>query len=392
MRMGRDLGVILVLVVAIAAVYGETVFHDFINYDDPAYVTENPRVQRGLTWENVVWAFTTTEQYNWHPLTWLSHALDCELFGLRRPGGHHLHNLLLHVFNSALLYLVLKRMTAAPWRSAAVAALFALHPLHVESVAWVAERKDVLSTLFWMLMLGAYAWYAARPGFWRYLPVVVFLALGLMAKPMLVTAPFLLLLLDYWPLGRWRWEVRAVWLVLEKVPLFILMIISSVVTFIAQQRGGAMVPVDILPVTRRVEGALIAYVAYLGKAIWPSHLAVFYPYPASVPWWQWVGAAVILTALTALAVWAGRRQRYVAAGWFWYLGTLAPVIGLVQVGQQAMADRYTYMPYVGLFVAAVWGVADFVAARRAAAAAASRGWTVGLGATAAVVEATRAAG
>jgi len=366
--MRRELFICTLLVAATLSVYGQVARHDFVNFDDDMYVYENPRVRAGLTWDGVAWAFTTMGESNWHPLTWLSHMLDCQLFGLK-AGSHHLVNVFLHILNSVLLYLILGRMTGAPWRSAMVTALFALHPLHVESVAWVSERKDVLSTLFFLLTLWAYAQYAGRPSLPRYGLVLGCLALGLTAKPMLVTVPFVLLLLDYWPLERLGEGSRgssASRLIVEKVPLFVLVAASSVVTFVAQQRGGAVSSIHAVPLGSRIENALASYVAYIGKMLWPARLAVFYPYRDTVPAIQWVGAAVTLAGITVFVIWAGRRWRYLAVGWLWYLGTLVPVIGLVQVGEQSMADRYTYVPLIGLSVLAVWGVADLVGGWRRA--------------------------
>lgn len=378
--MRRELAVCLLLVLATLAVYGQVVHHDFVNLDDNEYVYENLHVRSGLTWKEIPWAFASMHGGNWHPLTWLSHMFVCELFGLD-AGVHHLVNLLLHLLNSVLLYLVLDRMTGAVWRSAMVAALFALHPLHVESVAWVSERKDVLSTLFFMLTLGAYVRYANRPSRVRYGMVFGFLTLGLMSKPMLVTLPFLFLLLDYWPLDRFRFMNKAApdraehipqkggedrgrtafQLLGEKVPLFILAGASCVVTFMAQQRAGAMALTYGVPFSGRVANALVAYVAYIGKTLWPRPLAIFYPYRDAVPTEQWASAGLFLVGISILVVWASRRWRYLVVGWFWYLGTLVPVIGLVQVGMQAMADRYTYLPLIGLFLMAVWGAADLAA-------------------------------
>ncbi|MBM4017083.1 MAG: tetratricopeptide repeat protein [Planctomycetes bacterium] len=367
------LAIAVLLVMAVAAAFWPLGGYAFVDYDDPGYVYENLHVQAGLSWSGVAWAFTATHQANWHPLTWLSHMLDCQLFGLW-AGGHHLVNVALHAANSVLIFLVLRRMTARQWPSAVVAALFALHPLHVESVAWVAERKDVLSTFLGLLALLSYAWYAARPSVGRYLPVFVLLALGLMAKPMLVTLPFVMLLLDWWPLGRLtavqsdgcvpRLASRFLRVVLEKAPLFVLAAASSMVTFIAQERGGAVVSTDFCTPSLRAVNVLVAYAVYLGKAMWPTHLAVFYPYLVQRPLWQPVAAGVLLAAITAGVILAARRRPYLAVGWFWYLGTLVPVIGLVQVGKQAMADRYTYAPLVGLFLAAVWGLADVLAGWR----------------------------
>ena len=359
--MRRDLAAFVLLVLVTLAVYGQVVDHGFVNYDDNEYVYENPHVQQGLTGKGSGWAFTTTRTGNWHPVTWLSHMLDCELFGLT-AGYHHLVNVFLHILNSVLLYLVLRCMTGEVWRSAMVAAMFALHPLHVESVAWVSERKDVLSTLFFMLTLWAYGRYAASPSWMRYGLVFVFLAWGLMAKPMLVTLPFVLLLLDFWPLGRLQPGGTLFRLVAEKIPLFVLAAASSVATFVAQRQEGTMSLTYVVPFWDRIANALVTYVAYMGKMFWPGHLAVFYPYRDTLPTGHWVGAALVLAGITVLVGWAGRRRRYLAVGWLWYLGTLVPVIGLVQVGAQSMADRYTYVPLIGLFVMVVWILGD-VAAR-----------------------------
>jgi len=370
----------LFLIVATLAVFWQVRNHELVNFDDHHYITENPHLQAGLTPKNVIWAFTTTHASNWHPLTWLSHTLDCQLYGLN-PSGHHLTSVLLHLANTLLLFLVLRRMTGALWRSGFVAALFALHPLHVESVAWVAERKDVLSTLFWMLTIWAYCRYVSRPVLIRYLLIALFFTLGLMAKPMLVTLPLVLLLLDYWPLGRLQIggshsahnllvevsdtgkqkKSSALRLVLEKFPLFALAAISSVVTLIAQQRGGALGSVDLYPIKIRVANAFISYVSYMGKMIWPHHLTVYYPYPRSaLPIWQAAGAALILICVSIAIMRASRQQPYLSVGWLWYLVTLVPVIGLVQVGTQAMADRYTYVPLIGLFIIIAWGFPDLL--------------------------------
>jgi tetratricopeptide (TPR) repeat protein len=381
--MRRDLAVGVLLFAATLAVYGQVVRHDFVDFDDDQYVFENLQVRQGLSWEGVGWAFRTLWASNWHPLTWLSHMLDCELFGLE-AGYHHLVNVLLHILNSLLLYVVLRGMTGAVWRSGMVAALFALHPLHVESVAWVAERKDVLSTLFLMLTLWAYGRYAVRPHWARYGAVFVLLALGLTAKPMLVTVPLLLLLLDVWPLGRLRpldWakanqsektgrtgdgglRARALHLVVEKIPLFLLVAASCAITFIAQQRGGATTLTYSVPFGTRLANALVSYVAYLGKMVWPQGLAVFYPYRERLLTIEWLGAALLLAGISVWVIRESPRRGYLGTGWFWYVGTLVPVIGLVQVGVQSMADRYTYVPLVGVFVMVVWGVADLLQGRR----------------------------
>jgi tetratricopeptide (TPR) repeat protein len=347
------------------AVYLPILRNGFVDYDDNVYVFGNSEVQAGLTWEGVRWAFSTLSGGNWHPLTWLSHMADCQLFGLR-AAGHHATSLLLHAVNTGLLYLVFRRMTGAVGRSAMVAALFALHPLHVESVAWVAERKDVLSTLFWLLALLAYAWYVRSPSWQRYAAVSVSLGLGLMCKPMLVTLPCVLLLLDWWPLGRYAgvssgraWWRRLAALTAEKVPLFAMVAALSIVTVIAQSRAGAVVSQEVITPGWRVANAMEAYTAYLEKTLWPAGLAVIYPHPGKTPVEEIIWSVVVLAAIT-LGIVRFRRRSYAVVGWLWYLGTLVPVIGLVQVGEAAMADRYTYVPLIGVFLALVWGVADGV--------------------------------
>ena len=384
----------LILITAVLLVYWQVGDHEFINYDDNAYITDNAQVQKGLTSKGIIWAFTTSHTGNWHPLTWISHMLDCELYGLN-PKGHHLTNVLFHTANAILLFVVLRWMTGAIWRSGLVAALFALHPLHVESVAWAAERKDVLSTFFWMLTMVAYVHYVNRPGGKRYLLVLITFSLGLMAKPMLVTLPFVLLLLDYWPLN--RFNPRAVpgsvedqplgfrssgddkspilKAVMEKTPLFLMSLFSCVVTVMAQQEAGAISTLEIVPFKLRMANGLVSVVAYMGKMIWPQDLAVFYPHPVSdLQIWKPVVAGLFLLILSTVALWVAQRCRYVLVGWLWYLGTLVPVIGLVQVGEQAMADRYTYVPLIGLFIVVVWGFADLVKGWR------SRRWVVSVSA------------
>jgi tetratricopeptide (TPR) repeat protein len=386
----RSLIVGCALALMTLVVYARSCANGFVSLDDDVYVLANPHVQEGLSLEAIDWAFTTWHASNWHPLTWLSLQLDYQLYGLA-PWGYHLTNLLLHTANVVLLFWVLVRMTGALWRSAVVAACFALHPLHVESVAWIAERKDVLSTLFWLLTLGAYFHYTERPGLARYLVAMVMLALGLMAKPMLVTLPFVLLLLDYWPLkrtvgsGQWavgskeeegrgqRAEVgeragasqpsRYFSLVLEKVPLFLLAAVSSVITVVAQRAAGSVRTLEYIPLSSRCLNAMLAWVVYLRKTVWPTDLAVFYPYPRS-SWltWEAAGSAALLLAITLFAYRQRRPRPYLIVGWLWYLGTLVPVIGLLQVGDQALADRYTYVPLMGLFIALVWGLADLLAA------------------------------
>ena len=365
----------LFLVVATLGTYGDLINHQFINYDDDVYVTDNPPVQSGLTFSGLSWAFTTMHSGNWHPLTWLSHMLDCQLFGLN-PGEHHLTNVVFHVANSLLLFLWFLYFTRSLGCSFLVAVLFALHPMHVQSVAWVAERKDVLSTFFWLLTMWAYVWYAERPRLTRYVLILVCFSLGLMAKPMLVTLPFVLLLLDYWPLGRLSLKGSAAVeassksgsrvannrLVYEKLPLFVIAAFSSVVTVYAQKEAGAVWTFQTLPFANRIANAMVAYVSYLGKMFWPAHLAVFYPLSShTLPIWQALAAGLVLVVLSLLALRLARRHPYLLVGWLWYLCTLLPVIGLVQVGEQAMADRYTYVPFIGLFIVLVWGMADLAA-------------------------------
>lgn len=362
----------LLIIIATLAAYRHITNFDFIGVDDELYLTKNRQVQNGLTFEGVVWAFTTFHAANWHPVTWLSHMLDCRFYGLN-PMGHHWTNLQLHAANSLLLLFILFKMTGALWRSAFVAALFALHPLHVESVAWVAERKDVLSTFFGFLTIGAYYRYVQRPQILEYLLIILLLSLGLMAKPMLVTLPFVLLLLDFWPLEQFSLQrtqpyratlKRALQLVREKIPLFIAVVISSVLTFLAQQSQGAVGSLTSFSIGARISNALVSYVRYIGKAIWPQKLSVFYPYPDSIPAWQPIGAALLIAGACCLAVQYSKRYPYIAVGLFWYLGTLVPVIGLVQVGPQAIADRYTYIPLIGIFIIVAWGAWDLLAKRR----------------------------
>jgi tetratricopeptide (TPR) repeat protein len=402
----------VLLALITVAVYLPVIQLGFVAFDDNYYLTANPKVQAGLTWEGVRWAFTRAHAANWHPVTWLSHMLDCQLYGLK-PAGHHITNLIFHTANTLLLFRLLQRLTGAFWRSALVAALFALHPLHVESVAWVAERKDVLSTFFGLLCIWAYARYAEvlspmsnvqcrgigagsqpsehatrntqhaprstlhAPLF--YLLSLFLFALGLMSKPMLVTLPFVLLLLDWWPLGRLQLSTvrnpssaaarrASLWrLVAEKAPFFALSAASCVVTVIAQEKGGALSSFEGaagVSVESRISNALVSYVWYLAKLLWPSHLTVIYPFVRVWPMEQVLLAAALLLVLTVVALWQGRRRPYLSVGWLWYLGTLIPVIGLVKVGAQSIADRYTYIPAIGLFIILAWGVADLTSGWR----------------------------
>ncbi|MBA2432664.1 MAG: tetratricopeptide repeat protein [Chthoniobacterales bacterium] len=359
------------LIAATLLIYAQVWAHQFISLDDDVYIRDNPLVNGGLTFASIVSAFTTFHSANWHPLTWLSHMLDVQLFGLH-AGGHLLVNALLHAINSALLFFFLRRVTGSSWRSALVAALFALHPLHVESVAWASERKDTLSTFFGLLALLAYARYAEVPSWKRLGLVSLAFALGLMAKPMLVTLPFALLLLDYWPLRRWSGGeargmtgfLRSWWpLLREKLALFALTGASMVITFLAQTEGGAVRALGEVPLSLRLANALVSYANYLLLTFWPGNLAVYYPFPGHIPAWQVIAAVALLLALTLFACLQARPRPYLLVGWFWFVGTLVPVIGLVQVGGQAMADRYHYLPSIGLFLALVFGTAELVRAR-----------------------------
>jgi len=367
--------VCLLLVISTLLVYRQVQEFDFVNYDDNLYVLENPQAHGGLSRASIAWSFKTTHAVNWHPLTWLSHLMDVQLYGLN-AGPHHRTNLIFHVVNTLLLFLVFQKMTGALWRSAFVAALFALHPLHVESVAWVAERKDVLSTFFGLLTILTYIRYTRYPGRLRYGVMLLCFILGLMAKPMLVTLPFVLLLLDYWPLGRLNPEFAEpagpsifskhalAPLFKEKIPLFFLSAVSCLVTFWVQYRQGGVGPLFMYSFGLRITNALVAYVRYMLKTAWPHNLAVFYPYPEAWPWWKPAGALLLLAAISFQTLRKLKSAPYLIVGWLWFLGTLLPVIGLVQVGSQAMADRYTYVPLIGLFVAIAWGLNDLFDGRR----------------------------
>jgi len=368
MTQGRRLFVNLLLILLVLGIYGQTAGFDFINLDDDVYVVLNPRVNTGLSPGTIAWAFTGTAGGNWHPVTWLSHMLDVQLFGLA-PRGHHLVNVLLHATNALLLLLLLQRLTGSLWRSALVAALFTAHPLHVESVAWVAERKDVLSTLLGLLAILAYLGYARKPEKARYLLALGLFTLGLMAKPMLVTLPAVLLLLDFWPLGRYggigaaprnaggRGRVPLGRLLGEKIPFVVLALGSGIITLGVQSRGGAVKSTDLFSLQDRLANALVAYVSYIGDMLWPTGLAVYYPHPAgSLPAWAGMAAAGVLGLVCAAVLQQAGRRPHLAVGWFWYLATLVPVIGFIQVGTQARADRYTYLPLTGLFIALAWSL------------------------------------
>jgi Flp pilus assembly protein TadD len=371
-RFHLPLTISLLLALATVLLFAQVGGHEFLSYDDNLYVTDNQAVLGGLSWSNVAWAFTTMHAANWHPLTWLSLMLDIQLFG-PRPGALHLVNVLFHAVNAVLLFLILARMTGAQWRSAFVAALFALHPLHVESVAWVAERKDVLSVFFGLLTIWAYLRYTDRPGLLRYAWVVLLFVFSLLSKPMLVTMPFLLLLLDYWPLGRMegrhkpvpgtvpvRQQASLTRLIAEKVPLLVLCAASSVVTVVAQKHGEAMADLS-LSLGPRLANAAVGYTRYLGKTFWPVSLSIFYPFSGTaLPIWQSAGAVLLLLMITALVMLRLRQSPWLAVGWFWYIGTLVPVIGLVQVGAQSIADRYTYFPLIGIFVMIAWEVPELL--------------------------------
>ena len=354
--MGRDLGLVLALALTTIVAYWPVGHHDFVAYDDDRYVTDNRHVRDGVSGAGLRWAATAFEGDNWHPVTWLSHMLDGQLFGMR-PGPHHLTNLALHTLNAVLLFGLLRRLTGSRWRSALVAALFALHPLHVESVAWVAERKDVLSTFFGLLALHAYAGWVARPSRARYGLVVLCFGLSLMSKPMLVTLPAVMLLLDAWPLGRLGTGTGRVWaLVREKTPLLLMSVACAAITVVAQSHGGAVRTLEEVTLPARLANAVVAWAGYVVSMLWPSDLAVLYPHPGQWPGRAVVGAGALLVLVSAVAASAWRRHPHLAVGWLWYLGTLVPVIGLVQVGKQSHADRYTYLPLVGLFIMIAWSL------------------------------------
>jgi tetratricopeptide (TPR) repeat protein len=381
-----EIFVCLGLAIAVLLVFAQVAGFDFVNLDDPRNVAENPAVRNGLTLDGVVWAFTDTRLDYWHPITWLSHMVDAQLFGMR-PGAHHLTSVFIHILNAILVFVVLRRMTGAVWRSATVAALFAIHPLRAESVAWVTERKDVLGGMFWWLATWAYVEYAKHAASWRrYGLVVVLFVMGLMAKPVVMTLPFFLLLLDYWPLKRSRGQstmslvdtadgphaIITKPLLREKIPLFALSGLFVVFTFQAQHATGATEWMGPLPFSARLANSVVAYATYLMNAVWPYPLAAIYPYNRLLPAWQVAAAALLLAAVTALVVWKAARLPYLAVGWFWYLGVLVPVIGLVQLGFQARADRFTYTALTGVFVMLVWLLHDLMAKwrhRRAAAIA-----------------------
>jgi tetratricopeptide (TPR) repeat protein len=356
---------ILFLSAAIFLLYRQTLNYDFVDFDDPVRVTNNHHVRAGLTPDSLAWSFNFTEKniVIWHPLTWISHMLDCQLFGLD-SGMHHLTSVLLHIINCILLFLVFERMTGALWRSVFIAALFAFHPVNVDSVAWVAERKNVLSTFFWLLTMFSYAIYTERPGIFRYILIFLAFALGLLAKPMLVTLPFALLLLDYWPLNRFQNPAApsAFRLIVEKVPFFVLSGISVYLT-LSLKTFGAVLPVEPLSLGLRISNALVSYVSFIGKMVWPQNLAVHYPYPDMLPIWKTASAGSFLILVSLLTLFAVKRRPYLVVGWLWFLGTLVPVSGIVQPPGlwPAMADRWAYVPFIGLFIIAAWGASDLTA-------------------------------
>jgi tetratricopeptide (TPR) repeat protein len=364
----RTVVLCLLLVVVTLALYNSTSSHPFVNYDDDRYITDNLHVRAGLTWDSIHWAFTSFDEANWHPVTWLSHELDCQLFKLN-PAGHHYTNVLLQALNVVLLFLVLQWATGFTWRSLMVALLFAVHPVNVESVAWVAERKNLLSMMFLLLALAAYGSYARKPGIRQYVLVAILFACGLMAKPMVITFPFILLLWDYWPLRRMeaepggkRHSFKA--LVVEKIPLFAMSAGSAVITMVAQSEGGAVRSAMEFPFSERMGNAVVAYGRYLLNLVWPVRLAPMYPHSENgLAVWQIALSTLVTGALTVLVI-KYRTRRYLPVGWFWFLGTLIPMIGLVQVGVQAMADRYAYLPYIGLFIMICWGVAELAEQRQ----------------------------
>ncbi|MBW2364726.1 MAG: tetratricopeptide repeat protein [Deltaproteobacteria bacterium] len=366
-----ELLIYIFIAITIFAAYWHLPKNDFISFDDNLYVTENLHVQEELTAKKLIWTFTTFHAFNWHPLTWLSHMLDFQLFGLN-PSMHHFMNLLFHILNSILLFVVLNEMTKNKWPCAFVSILFALHPLHVESVAWVSERKDLLSTFFWILTMWSYFRYTKKPSIKKYIPVFLLFMLGLMAKPMIVTLPFVLLLLDIWPIRRMAIgkiyennsknikRITLSCLVLEKVPLFMLSVISSVITIIAQKEGGIVRTLQELPISIRLANAFVSYIRYIWKMVFPLDLSFYYPYPNVFPSWQIFGSLLLIICITLVAIKKARDMPFLLVGWLWYLGTLVPVIGLVQIATQSIADRYTYIPSIGLFIIIAWGGSTFV--------------------------------
>lgn len=358
---GRVALICVALFVVTLAVFWQVGDHDFLNVDDNVYIVNNPYVAKGISGSNIVWAFTSVYASNWHPLTWISHMTDTQLYGMN-PHGHHLTNVVIHAASTLLLFLLLFRLTGSPWQSSFVAALFALHPLHVESVAWVAERKDVLSAFFWFLTLHLYGKYVAERKVALYLLSLFSFVLGLMSKPMLVSLPVIMLLMDLWPLNRNCLKERGSRLshlsgiLIEKIPFLLCALFSAAITIYAQQKGGSIRALYDIPFGLRIENAIVAFVRYIAKTFWPHDLAILYPFPSSIPLWQVISSMLFLILVSAITIRAVRQYPFLAVGWFWFLITLVPVIGLVQVGSQAIADRYTYIPLTGLFIMAAWGV------------------------------------
>ncbi len=367
----RNILICIALIAVTFAVYWQVGNHEFLSYDDDVYIVSNPHVAQGITVANIVWAFTSVEQCNWHPVTWLSHMLDVQLYGMN-PAGHHLTNVVFHTIAALILFLLLVRVTGAVWKSSFVAAMFALHPLHVESVAWAAERKDLLSACFFFLTLLLYARYVetrrnkAGSSVAIYLLTLLSFMLGLMSKPMLVTLPVIMLLCDFWPLRRLDTAPAPTLssLVTEKIPFFACSLLSSAITIYAQREGGAIVVLDWVPIATRLQNSLVSYSRYLIKTLWPHDLAVLYPFTLSIPLWQVASSAVLLLLISVATIRAGRHYPYLPVGWFWFLITLFPVIGLIQVGNQSMADRYMYIPIIGILMMFAWGVPALLGAEQ----------------------------
>jgi len=366
----RDAFICLFLVMATLAVYWQVKNYDFVKLDDNLYLSENRYVQGGFNIEGIKWSFTNTDFGMWIPLTWLSYMSGSQMYG-KSPGWHHLTNVFLHLANISLLFLLLKKLTGNFWQSALAAALFSLHPMHVESVAWVTERKDVLSTFFLLLTILVYSRYVDRPGIGSYLLAVIFFSFGLMSKPMLVTLPFALLLLDFWPLGRFQFEQSAhsnspektsspVYLVIEKTPFFVLSVLTGVMTFLAHQKLGGIKSISQVSLDSRIANSIFSYANYIRKLIWPSNLTVLYPHPGTLPGWQVVFALLLLTAISLLVIGNMRQRPYLMVGWLWYLGTLVPVIGLFHANNQYMADRFVYVPFIGLYIMIAWGFSELI--------------------------------
>ena len=363
---GRDLAICFFIAVITLSIYGRVVTYDFVNFDDNIYVTSNKNVQSGITLKSIIWAFSFNEVAYWHPLSLISHIIDCSLFGLN-PGKHHLINLIIHILNSILLFFILKQTTGALWRSAIVASLFAIHPINVESVAWIAERKNVVSTLFWMLTMVSYILYVERPAVYRYLTVIFFFILGLLSKPMLVTLPFVLLLFDYWPLQRIKPGAEKginKKIILEKVPLLIFSLISVVISSLSLSYARIFVSQEYVPFDLRIANAFVSYFKYIAKTVWPQNLAVYYPFPSAITLWHIICSVIFILAVSAYVLSSAKKRGYLFTGWFWYVRTLLPVSGIVQGGLwPAMADRWAYVPATGLFILLIWGLHELLIER-----------------------------